>query len=115
MARPAGVEVVGVYPRAWPPAEPHPGSSSSCPDFTGQARATTPCDPAAGTFPRWFKYDPLRKNGPSMKKNYAVVLFLICAGTLLGQTANPAATSAGAPQTFSPIPGLDKSLMDRTA
>ena len=50
-----------------------------------------------------------------MKKNYALALFLICAGTLLGQTTNPTATTAGAPQTFSPIPGLDKSLMDTTA
>jgi endothelin-converting enzyme/putative endopeptidase len=50
-----------------------------------------------------------------MKKTYAVALFLICAGTLLGQTANPAARSARAPQKFSPIPGLDKSLMDTTA
>jgi putative endopeptidase len=50
-----------------------------------------------------------------MKKAYAVALFLICAGTLLGQTANPAATSGGAPPTFSPIPGLDKSLMDTNA
>jgi putative endopeptidase len=50
-----------------------------------------------------------------MKKTYALALFLICAGTLLGQTANSAATTAGTPQTFSPIPGLDKSLMDTTA
>ena len=50
-----------------------------------------------------------------MKKTYALALFLVCASALWGQTANPAATTAGAAQTFSPIPGLDKSLMDTTA
>jgi len=50
-----------------------------------------------------------------MKKNYALALFLVCASALWGQTANPAATTAGAAQTFSPIPGLDTSLMDTTA
>ncbi len=50
-----------------------------------------------------------------MKTICVLALFLICAGMLLGQTANPTATTAGAAQTFSPIPGLDKSLMDTTA
>src|ERR1700733_6309610 len=97
------------------PLKLRPGSSRSCQHFTAQALAPALCDPAAGTFPRSFQYHPRWKNGPSMKKAYAVALFLICAGTLLGQTANPAATSAGAPPTFSPIPGLDKSLMDTNA
>lgn len=46
---------------------------------------------------------------PSMKQASALALFLICAGALFAQTG------ASTPQTFSLIPGLDKSLIDTTA
>ena len=48
----------------------------------------------------------------STKKAVALFLFLACASTLFAQTTG---TAPSAPQTFSPIPGLDKSLMDTTA
>ena len=48
----------------------------------------------------------------STTKAVALLLFLACAGTLFAQTTG---APPSAPQTYSPIPGLDKSLMDTTA
>jgi len=48
----------------------------------------------------------------SSMKQAVALLFLACASMLFAQ-ANGTAPSA--PQTFSPIPGLDRSLMDKTA
>ncbi len=48
----------------------------------------------------------------STTKAVALLLFLACAGTLFAQTTG---APPSAPQTYSPIPGLDKSLMDITA
>ena len=47
------------------------------------------------------------------KRTLAVLLALVCAGLAFAQTNGKAADTA--PQTFSPIPGLDKSLMDTGA
>jgi len=47
------------------------------------------------------------------KRTLAVLLALVCAGLAFAQSNGKAADAA--PQTFSPIPGLDKSLMDTAA
>ena len=48
----------------------------------------------------------------STKKTVALLLFLAGASMLFAQTTGAASS---APKTFSPIPGLDKSLMDTSA
>ncbi len=49
-----------------------------------------------------------------MKNVSALVLIVICAGAMFAQTAETKPPAA-APQTFSPIPGLAKDLMDTSA
>jgi len=51
----------------------------------------------------------------STMKSLAVLLFVACAGMAFTQTPSNAPGTRGDVQTFSPIPGLDKSLMDATA
>jgi len=49
---------------------------------------------------------------PLIKKTAALFPFLACVTLLFGQATG---TAPGAPRTFSPLPGLDKSLIDATA
>ena len=51
----------------------------------------------------------------STMKSLAVFLFLACSGMAFTQTSSNAPVPSVSAQTFSPIPGLDKSLMDFTA
>ena len=51
----------------------------------------------------------------STMKSLAVLLFLACAGMVFTQTTSNAPGGRGDTQTFSPIQGLDKGLMDPTA
>ncbi|MGD0791236.1 MAG: M13 family metallopeptidase [Terriglobales bacterium] len=51
----------------------------------------------------------------STTKTLAVLLFLACSGMVFAQTTGNAPSASGDAQTFLPIPGLDKSLMDTTA
>ena len=51
----------------------------------------------------------------STTKTLAVLLFLACSGMVFAQTTSNAPSASGDAQTFWPIPGLDKSLMDTTA
>ncbi len=52
---------------------------------------------------------------PSMKRAYTFALFSICAGALFAQTFNITAKTASTQQIFSPISGLDRSLVDMSA
>ncbi|MFZ1919338.1 MAG: M13 family metallopeptidase [Terriglobales bacterium] len=51
----------------------------------------------------------------SMKAGFVLVLSLICASALFAQNATGTAPAVAAPQTYSLIPSLDKSLMDTAA